>query len=516
MVSDKYFTKIFFIFSVFILFAVMLVIFPIFFVNQTFIDVIINGHYQISDSSGHYDCVQEYTKYFFSGTSNEISSWCLRRPTYQILMVVPNILVLSSVSGLILIQIIASLVLVVYLFYSLVNFDRRYKVAYFALLPILFLIQIRYSISLGPESLSLNLATLSLIFLIRFFVLRESKYLLISFGFTLLAYEVRPGNPLFIIFFILYIINFILRSDFIIKSFSKFFLIMLTILLIPRLLLKVAGIEGAYHGGNFWATIYSLVSPSASSWQDAYTNFGKLAEGKSEIFLWEITRSEAIRIFMSDPSPAWEQFKSNIFIYFQYSPINLSTGVKNIFPYDWTNYTEIFFITLILIFLVIFSILLLEFYRNRDNFKKFFRTSSLRREDTKEILINSESQSLGNFALLHNFLVILLVYYYFLSESVGDGIFLTRLKTGFNIFGFHIQGLAVLTLISLIVILIKKIFFYQDVLNSINLFVIAAIFGAAVFYGVVGHDEYMRHQSQNIPFYILLFINIFRRKVYHA
>lgn len=448
--------------------------------------------------------------------SNEISSWCLRRPTYQIMMVVPNILVLSSVSGLILIQLIFSLVLIVYLLNSLVNFDRRYNLAYFALLPILFLIQIRYSISLGPESLSLNLAILSLIFLLRFFDLRESKYLLISFAFNLFAFEVRPGNPFFILFFILYLINFILRSDFVVKNFSKFLSIIVTILLLPRLLLRIAGVEGAYNGGNFWATMYSLVSSSATSWADAYTDFGKLAEGKSEIYLWEITRSETIRIFMSDPGPAWEQFKNNIFVYFQYSPITLSTGVRNIFPFDLTAYTEYVFIVLIFIFLIIFSIFLLDFYYNLGNLKKWLRAGPLRLEDAKEIFINSKTRSLGNFVVLHNFLLVLLVYYYFFSEIVGDGIFLTRLKTGFNLFGFHVQGLAVLTLVSLIVALTKKIFFYKDISNSINLFSIVAIFGAAAFYGLVGHDEFMRHQVQNIPFYILLFINIFRKKVNHA
>ena len=153
---------------------------------------------------------------------------------------------------------------------------------------------------------------------------------------------------------------------------------------------------------------------------------------------------------------------------------------------------------------------------NLDNLNKWLPTDSLRLEGVKKILINSKSQSLVNFAALHNFLIILLVYYYFFSEFVGDGIFLTRLKTGSNLFGFHIQGLAVLTLVGLIVASIKKIFFYKDTLNSINLFSIAALFGAAVFYGLVGHDEFMRHQVQNIPFYILLFINIFRRKVNHA
>ena len=219
---------------------------------------------------------------------------------------------------------------------------------------------------------------------------------------------------------------------------------------------------------------------------------------------------------MSDPSPAWEQFKTNILIYFQYSPINLSTGVRNIFPYDLTSYTEYFFIALIFVFLIIFLIFLLEVYYNLDNLNKWLPTDSLRLEGVKKILINSKSQSLVNFAALHNFLIILLVYYYFFSEFVGDGIFLTRLKTGSNLFGFHIQGLAVLTLVGLIVASIKKIFFYKDTLNSINLFSIAALFGAAVFYGLVGHDEFMRHQVQNIPFYILLFINIFRRKVNHA
>jgi len=76
--------------------------------------------------------------------------------------------------------------------------------------------------------------------------------------------------------------------------------------------------------------------------------------------------------------------------------------------------------------------------------------------------------------------------------------------------GFSLSGLMALSLLSLFLWVIK---YYLNQLtmeqNYLIILSILNILSAALFFSIVGHDEVMRHQTQNIPFYLLLFISLF-------
>ncbi len=478
-----------------------------------FLDVVINGHYQISDSSGHYDCIQGYTKFIFSGANNEIDTWCLRRPTYPLLMTFPNIFLQSSVTGIIIFQLILSTMLAIFLYHFLNRFDKSYKFAYLTLIPILVLIQFRFAISIGPESLSLNLAIGAIIFLLRFIKDQEINFLIYSFTFSLLAFEVRPGNPVFIILFLVILLYKISKSKIISTYLRKLLSIIFIIIVLPRMLFKIFGIEDGYNGGNFWATFYSLVSPTANSWSDAYVDFAHLTEGRNEVYLWDIVRTESIRILLEDPSTALNQFFHNVFIFFQYSPITLSTGVSRTIELDLTNYLVFLLFILIAIYFILFLILILNRIVDGD-FSSGINSISSRYDRTgkknRQVSTVSTLKLDRTMTVIHNVLIGVLIYFYLISEMLGDGLLFTRLKTGSNIVGFHIQGLAVLTIFSVLLVFLKRFNRKKENLTLLDLMVVLNIAGAAIFFGFVGHDEFMRHQAQNIPLYLLTFLTLYR------
>jgi hypothetical protein len=484
--------------------------------RQFFIDNVINGHYQNSDSRDHYRCFQDYTNFFFSGKTTEISAGCLRRPTYQLLMVIPNILVLNSTTALVVFQLVTSGIITIWFYFSLVGFDNRYKTAYVALSPFLLLMQVRYSISLGPESLSLNLSILSTIYLLKVAKNKEIKYLFISFALGLLAFEVRPGNPAYILFYLIVVLYFIFKSNLIFKELRTLVYIIVSILVVPRLSFKLFGIEGGFNGGNFWTVVYGLVSPTASTWSDAYSDFSYKVVGKSEVALFEIVRQESIKIFIDNPTSALNQFRQNIFIYFQNSPIEWSTGFRGHFALDLSNYLESIYFILITVYIFISLVLIFELLGKKSKILRQVKCGLIKYTSRFKISLEEsiiyKRRSVNSFVLTHNILVLLLIYYYFISNSIGDGTFLTLKKTGLNLFGFQIQGLAVLTIFSAIVALIRIMYSKYYHIRFLNLFLLATLFGGALFFGIVGHDEPMRHQALNIPLHLLLFINIFRMK----
>jgi len=279
-----------------------------------------------------------------------------------------------------------------------------------------------YIFSLGPELISFLLSVLSVAYLIDFFQYEKFYHAILGFSFLLASYEIRPGNPFFLILFIIFVVYVELskfdsnlgssKQVFIVKNFSYFLIPISLIFVLPRLYLKMHAVDNSFHGGNFWGTIYGLVNPDAQSWADAYKDTAHL-NFVSEIEMWAYINTLSIDIFLSNPTPAYGQALTNIKYFILGPPLDLGLGVSR-FLATSSNFGEYAFFLLIFNSIVLFVYLLLTFYT---------------------LVIKSKANStLSN---ILNMLVLYLFIYAIASSLVTYGFLFSHLKSGYIKWAFH-------------------------------------------------------------------------------
>jgi hypothetical protein len=454
------------------------------FSNSILMDVTVAGHYQLSDSSGHVNCMIQYKDFFFSKVNLTPDQWCLRRPTYPIIMSIFAIFDSHIVQLVILFNALLSSFSFLYLtniFTSHVKTSKLFIGTYFILFS---LISLRLIFSAGPESLALSISTLALAFTLRGIYGGDSKSIIFASGLTLLAYEIRPGNPIFVILMFLFTIT-TLRNYF--KTFFSLGLTFLFIYVMPRSILVIMDIPNGYHSGNFWGTIYGLVSPKAYGYVDAYSDFAQLNNNLGEINLWSLAKSASLDLFVANPKVAIDQFLINILSFANKGSIELSLGLTRFIGFEF-NY---FYIYPIVIILNCLTIAVFIYVYIRDFI-------------TKKIFIPV-------FEYIRSPLLVYLVTYLSLSSLQGNSYLFTPFKTGTGALGFPILGFGFLQLIS-VIFLLSNLFLSRDKNDKkLSLLVISNWLGAAIFFGLVGHDEVMRHQTQSIPLYIMMLYVLFKR-----
>jgi hypothetical protein len=472
----------YFVFLTYLLF--LIVSYNFLYSNSILMDVTVAGHYQLSDSSGHVNCMIQYKDFFFSKVNLTPDQWCLRRPTYPIIMSIFAIFESHIVQLVILFNALMSSVTLLYLTKILTSHMRTSKL-FIGIYFILFsLISLRLIFSAGPESLALSISTLALAFTIRGIYGGSPKSIIFASGLTLLAYEIRPGNPIFVIFMFLFTI-ISLKNYF--KTFFSLGLTFLFIYIMPRSVLTLMDVPNGYHSGNFWGTIYGLVSPKAYGYVDAYSDFAQLNNNMGEINLWSLAKSASLDLFIANPKVAIDQFLVNLLSFVSKGSIELSLGLTRFIGFEF-NYIHIYPI-IILLNCVTIAVFIYVYIR------EFI---------TKTIFIPV-------FDIIRSPLLVYLVTYISLSSLQGNSYLFTPFKTGNGTFGFPILGFGFLQLVS-IVFLLSNVFWSRDKNEiKLSLLVLSNWLGAAIFFGLVGHDEVMRHQTQSIPLYIMMLYVLFKR-----
>jgi hypothetical protein len=429
-----------------------------------------------------------YSEKLFTFANFSIYDWCLRRPTYPLIWSIPNILFNEKTFYLVMFNhLIFSFALAAFLKSTKDYFNLSRIQTLFVFLMV-YLSVINNFFSLGPELFALSVSLFATQHLLKTLLTKKITDVIVFGILTVLAYELRPGNPLFVLF-VLIVCLMLIRNYSKIQTFSNkiklnaFFISVITIpYIFPRLIMHLLNQNNAYHGGNMWGTLYGLTLKNYSGlgYVAAYENLTSLCGECSEVNFWNIVKEQTILNFKSDPTSTFKniylnfinQFKKGLFE----STLNLGSNSFNVNLGE----TSGLFLSLILILLNL-TLLVVILLRPRVQYLQ------------NKIKISFEN------------LITLWILLYFILIFLDQPFLFGPAKTGFNSFGFEITFLYLISLLVPVILFIRTLLNRKlgFISNIIPILIIICYVGEYVLFSFVGRDETTRHQINNIPWFIL-------------
>ena len=447
-----------------------------------------SGHFQFSDSFDWYGCMGVYSEKIFTFANFSINDWCLRRPTYPLIWSIPNVLLNEKTFYLVMLnQLIFSFAFAAFL-KSIKVYLNLSRIQTLLVFTIVILSAINDFTSLGPELFALSISLFATRHLLKTLFTRKVIDVLLFGLLTVLAYELRPGNPLFVLC-VLIVCLILIRHFSNVQTFTnKILLNAFTILVItipytfPRLIMNLFNQNNAFHGGNLWGTLYGLTLKNYSGigYDAAYQNLTSLCKKCSEVNFWNFVKEQTILNFKADPASTLNHVYFNFINQLKKGLFESTFNFQSIFFDVNLDKSSGLFLSLLLILLNLAFLLIVVTRLRVQNFQKRIGVSF-------ENLIASA------------------ILLYFILVFFGQPFLFGPAKTGFNTFGFEITFLFSLSVLVPIILFIRIFLNRKQGLNSniIPILILICYVGEYVLFSFVGRDEPTRHQINNIPWFIL-------------
>ena len=429
-----------------------------------------------------------YSEKIFTFANFSINDWCLRRPTYPLIWSIPNVLFNEKTFYLVLFnQLIFSFAFAAFLKSIKIYFNLG-RIQIILVFTIVIISAINDFFSLGPELFALSVSLFATRHLVKTLLTKKITDALLFGLLTVLAYELRPGNPLFVLFVLIACLILIGNYSKVHTIFNKillnsFFITVITIpYTVPRLIMNLLNQNNAFHGGNLWGTIYGLTLKNYSGigYDAAYENLTSLCKKCSEVDFWNFVKEQTITNFKADPASTLNHVYFNFINQFKKGLFESTFDFQSIFFDVNLGKSSGLFLSIILI-LFNLAVLLIVLLRLRvKNFQRGIKVSL-------EKLIASA------------------ILLYFILVFFGQPFLFGPAKTGFNLFGFEITFLFSLSLLVPIFLFMRIFLNRKQGFNSniIPILILICYTGEYVLFSFVGRDEPTRHQINNIPWFIL-------------
>lgn len=269
----------------------------------------LGGVVQITDAANWQSCASAWTTF----NAAPESDWCARRPLGVLFMSPLISLAAGSTASIIVLQTVMLVMANLWLVWTAARYMEMPLWAANLIAILLIWPTFIHGSGLTLEGLGMMLATCSLALWIRGFATRSSGSVVFAISLMVLAFLIRPGNPLLVSYMLLLAVIFIIRG----RKESKAAIIglvgALALLAVgPPLMQLAMGTPPGAASGNVWSSIYVAATPESDYWPSAYAAAEELVpQGAPD---WEysiVIRDKALELLRSDPLPFVRQMITN-------------------------------------------------------------------------------------------------------------------------------------------------------------------------------------------------------------
>lgn len=288
----------------------------------------LGGSLPFSDSSGWAACSSALAS---SGISENLD-WCLRRPVAVTLMAPIFVLTGSGLaSGLVLQGFLIGVAQ-----YYFLTYLRHYLAAPFSLVVAIGLVMLwpifSYGFNYGPEGITLALSLAGAAGFLRFLTRESLGSGLVTVICVILGLQARPGNVVLAVWLLVCVsLLLFFRASKRLASLAVAGVGLLTWIL-PNRIWQSLGFPDAGHSANFWATLYTVVTPEKDGWPETYARFAEEASalGPETKAFSEVLSGATRDLFLADPLVVLTQTTANLQLLWERGVLNLLLSTPNI------------------------------------------------------------------------------------------------------------------------------------------------------------------------------------------
>lgn len=398
-----------------------------------------------TDSAGWVSCQSAFAQFHL----DRGVTWCSRRPLAFMLPIPVYWLSPFSLAGVVLLQVAMLSVATWALFRRLLSLYRVPSAAVFLSATALIWLIIQYGTSAGPEALALLLSLLATSSYLRFLGSGGTGWAAVATTLTTAAFLVRPGNPVLLVAICALAVVLVHQRN---GQWRWSLLPLVPVVVLIGVLnrvLRALGLSEAGHGSNFWATVHSAADPNIVGWTEVYDKYSDVASeiGTENLAFASFLRDETLSLLASNPLPFVLQVVKNLAYFVLRGFINLFSG----FPLRRRSQLST----------------LEEIARGQTS---IFQWSTLW---LGVLVVTALALSLISAWMLYRYATLLARE----VRSRSDGVTV-----------FHALGKLVL----------KTDLHIQGIIIGA-----ASVYGAFLFFGVVGHDEDSRHLVMSVPWAVV-------------
>lgn len=266
--------------------------------------------FQFSDAGNWLSC-----SFSFPQGDDWTRNWCMRRPLSFILLSP----IAATASWGAAVPIFINALIAVAAAQQLINQARLFDLnpwVTFLGSGILMGTGVFYGLLMGPEALAFALSCISVVAIIKTFNGAQKGLFWPTIGCVAIvsSFLIRPGNPLLSLAVLVVLMSFLLSTRRYLGAVIGGLGIGSLVWGLPAVLRIGLGLKDAAHGSNAWSTIYPLVSDRADNWPDVYRIFSESATGvRRDTVAWgDLVREASIKAFWDDPFYGLDSFFQNI------------------------------------------------------------------------------------------------------------------------------------------------------------------------------------------------------------